>query len=46
VEKRPQSTRNQHFASLIEEGKEAQQRVYKELLMILEEIEPGVTNNI
>ena len=29
-----------------EEGKEAQKRVYKELLMILEEIEPSVTNNI
>ena len=29
-----------------EEGKEAQKRVYKELLMILEEIEPGVMKNI
>lgn len=29
-----------------EQGKAAQPRVYKELLSILEEIEPGVTNNI
>jgi hypothetical protein len=29
-----------------EKGKEAQKRVYEELLMILEEIEPGVTKNI
>ncbi|KUJ06664.1 short-chain dehydrogenase/reductase-like protein [Mollisia scopiformis] len=29
-----------------EKGKDAQQRVYKELLGILEEIEPGVTKNI
>jgi len=27
-------------------GKEVQTRVYKELLMVLEEIEPGVTKNI
>ena len=29
-----------------EKGKEAQTRFYKELLMVLEEIEPGVTKNI
>ncbi len=29
-----------------EKGKEAQQRFYKEFLMVLEEIEPGVTRNI
>jgi retinol dehydrogenase-12 len=29
-----------------EKGKEAQKKVYKELLMILEEIEPGITKNI
>jgi retinol dehydrogenase-12 len=29
-----------------EKGKETQQKVYKELLMILEEIEPGVIKNI
>lgn len=29
-----------------EQGKDAQQRVYKELLGVLEEIEPGVTKNI
>jgi hypothetical protein len=29
-----------------EKGKEAQKKVYKELLMILEEIEPGITRNI
>lgn len=29
-----------------EKGKEAQKKVYIELLDILEEIEPGITNNI
>lgn len=29
-----------------EKGKEAQKGVYQELLMILEEIQPGVTKNI
>jgi retinol dehydrogenase-12 len=29
-----------------ETGKETQQKVYKELLMILEDIQPGVTKNI
>ena len=29
-----------------EKGKEVQKRVYKELLMVLEDIEPGVTKNI
>jgi retinol dehydrogenase-12 len=29
-----------------EKGKETQKKVYKELLMILEEIEPGITKNI
>ena len=29
-----------------EEGKESQERVYKELMEILENIQPGITKNI